>query len=401
MKRTTFLIASCLCLTALAVTQLSPMALLDQTNGFTDQATFEADRHVFQEQESVEEGLGPAYNAQSCGECHQTPRTGGSSQITELRAGHRNRSGEFAPAFNDSLIHDRSIDPLVQERVPDNQEIRAKRLSVNTLGDGYIEAIEDQTLLDIANRQAATTGGAIHGLAIQVPVLEAPPGITRIGRFGWKDQHASLISFAAEAYFKEQGVTNRFFLQEDYAGGKPTTDYDSVADPEDGPDETGLDDVERFARFMRSTNAPPPDPGTASDPNAAAGSRVFERTGCAVCHVSSLKTAPAGTVLNGGTLVVPEALASKVIHPYSDFLLHDIGTGDGIVQNGGPDSARRIRTAPLWGLRMRGRLMHDGDSETYRDAILRHAGEASRVRARYVSLSPAERKQLEMFLGSL
>jgi CxxC motif-containing protein (DUF1111 family) len=117
--------------------------------------------------------------------------------------------------------------------------------------------------------------------------------------------------------------------------------------------------------------------------------------------VSSITTAPTGTLINGGAFAVPEALGSKVIHPYSDYLLHDVGTGDGIVQNGPQSTANKMRTTPLWGLRTRSRLMHDLLSTTRNDAILRHAGEATFVTGRYRGLTRQEKQQLITFLDSL
>jgi CxxC motif-containing protein (DUF1111 family) len=123
--------------------------------------------------------------------------------------------------------------------------------------------------------------------------------------------------------------------------------------------------------------------------------------GCNVCHVTDIVTAPAGTVINGGALTVPPALGSKRIHPFSDFLLHDIGTGDGIVQIGGQGTRNKIRTAPLWGVRTHTRLMHDGAQLNRNDAILRHAGEATTVINNYRSLSDTQKNQLITFLNSL
>jgi len=98
---------------------------------------------------------------------------------------------------------------------------------------------------------------------------------------------------------------------------------------------------------------------------------------------------------------VPEALARKTIHPFGDFLLHDIGTGDFIVQNGGPITRTRVRTAPLWGVRTRTNLMHDGESLTFNEAILRHAGEATQVHNRYAALTVPQKRKLISFLESL
>ncbi len=116
----------------------------------------------------------------------------------------------------------------------------------------------------------------------------------------------------------------------------------------------------------------------------------------------TIRTAPAGTVINGGSFTVPPALGSKTIHPFSDFLLHDVGTGDGIVQNGGPSTRNKLRAAPLWGLRTRSRLMHDGRSLTPDEAIRRHRGEAMGVAFYYQRVLTDEgRSQLLAFLDSL
>src|SRR4029077_10608395 len=178
-------------------------------------------------------------------------------------------------------------------------------------------------LLAIAEHQPEVSDGKIHGEAVQMPILEAP-GQTRVGRFGWKDQHSSLLSFIGDAYLNEMGVTNRLRPKDTTSIGKVTSD------PEDVPDSLGLADIDHFAQFLRGTKAPPQDAALASTPAAQAGQRLFEQIGCGLCHVSTIVTAPSGTVIDGGTFTVPEALGDKIIHPFSDFLLHDVGTGDGI-----------------------------------------------------------------------
>jgi len=365
------------------------------TNGFLTQAEFDAARVVFNEQESIADGLGPVYNAQSCGECHQNPVSGGVSQITEVRAGHTNIFGRFFDHPGGSLIHSRAIDAIAQEHVLAGNETRSLRTSLNTLGDGFVEAISNTTLQSIAARQPALSGGVIAGQAIGVPVNEAG-GALRIGRFGWKDQHASLLSFAADAYLNEMGITSPLQPQENTTNGRSVAPYDRVGDPEDDGD-----DVETFAKFMRSTMPPSRDAELAATPEAQRGEQLFSAIGCNVCHVTSITTAPAGTLVNGGEFVVPDALGGKVIHPFSDFLLHDIGTGDGIVQNGGQATANKMRTAPLWGLRTHDRLMHDAASLTLTNAILRHDGEAYLTRARFRNLTADDQVALLAFLSSL
>src|SRR5207248_856018 len=158
-----------------------------------------------------EEGgrLGPLFNDVSCAACHGTPVTGGSSQITELRAGHRDRAGRFVDAPGGSLVNDRAIEARFQERVPEGESVVAFRLSLSTLGDGFVECVADATLLEIAARERAATRGRVRGQAILVPLAEAP-GTLAVGRFGWKCQHASLLSFSADAYLNEMGVTSPF-----------------------------------------------------------------------------------------------------------------------------------------------------------------------------------------------
>src|SRR5262249_37758841 len=159
----------------------APTGFDNQTNGFLTQADFDANKATFEEREQIADGLGPVYNAQACAECHQNPVTGGISQITQLGAGHF-----FGGNFNDhpggSLINDRAINAAIQERVLGGNEVRTFRTSLNVLGDGFVEAINSNTLAAIANAQPGQSGGAITGLFQQVPVLEAP-GNNRGARF--------------------------------------------------------------------------------------------------------------------------------------------------------------------------------------------------------------------------
>jgi CxxC motif-containing protein (DUF1111 family) len=367
--------------------------------------TFALDQQIFELNHSVATGLGPVYNATACVSCHENPNTGGPSQITELRVGHNDANGNFVNPtilINDgmntisgrSIVNDRAICPQAQEHIPATENIRALRAVLNTLGDGFVEAIDDNTLLAIAARQPEASDGIIHGEAVQAPVFEAP-GQTRVGRFGWKDQHSSLLSFIADAYVNEMGVTNRLRPKDTTTVCKTTTD------PEDLPDSLGLADIDHFAQFIRGTTVPPRDQVLAATAAAHQGQVIFDHIGCANCHVPSITTAPAGTVIDGGMFTVPDALGNKIIHPFGDFLLHDIGTGDGIVQVGPQDTADKLRTVPLWGLRTKARFMHDLKSLSLDGAIQRHRGEASQVERRFDELSQTDRDALLTFLKSL
>jgi CxxC motif-containing protein (DUF1111 family) len=409
----------------------APTGFDNGSNTVVDDQTHGSDQAYFERFEAISDGLGPLFNAQSCRECHQSPVTGGVSQVTELRVGHKSPDGKFQNAEipinrgseiikGRSLVNQRAICPNaafpsveIQERVPDLETIRTLRTSLGLLGDGFVEAVDDSTLTALSNRQCKQDG-KICGLIVRVPILESP-GETRVGRFGWKSQHASLLSFSGDAYLNEIGITNRLFPDE-------VTDLcNTVTEPNDRAGADGLADIDRFARFIRATKAPARDAQQAGSATAKAGETQFAKIGCDICHVSTLTTAASGTVINGGKFTIPDALGSKTFHPYSDFLLHDIGTGDGIVvampehygkrmyQTQWKDlsleayqaTANRIRTAPLWGVRVQSTLMHDGASLTFRDAILRHRGEASNVTEHFKNLSEADQSAIIEFLKSL
>jgi CxxC motif-containing protein (DUF1111 family) len=352
--------------------------------------SFNDNRFIFEEAETIGDGLGPTYNGQSCRECHQNVVTGGASQVAEHRTG-RLLNGQFFESLGGSLVHSRATNPAIVEVVAFQDDIRTFRISTNTLGAGFIEAIANTTLLGIRDRQPLS----MRGTATMVPVLETP-GETRIGRFGWKNQHASLESFSADAYLNEMGITSPLFPDENTSSGRSVAAFDPVADPEDGGE-----DVVAFANFMRSTKAPSRGPMTA---DVQAGDTLFNQIGCATCHVPAIVTADPGTRINGGAFVVPAALGNKIIRPYSDFLSHDIGTSDGIPilpTAEFADTANKMRTAPLWALRTRNRLMHDGLSFTKEEAIQRHRGQADAVRQRFNALTSTQRRQLLRFLESL
>src|SRR6201988_263492 len=377
------------------------------SNGITEPPgdTFARDQQVYEKNEAVADGLGPVYNATSCVVCHQNPNSGAASQITELRGGHNDVNGNFVNPtifINDgkdtitgrSIVDDRAIGPEAQEHIPVTENIRTLRAALNTLGDGFVEAIDDSTLIAIAEQQPELTEGKVHGEVVQAPIFEAP-GQTRVGRFGWKDQHSSLLSFIADAYLNEMGITNRLRPKE------VTQVLNTTTGINDQPDDLGLADIDHFAQFIRGTMVPPRDTVLAATPAASTGGELFRRVGCNICHVETIITAPAGTVIDGGEFTVPEALGNKIIHPFGDYLLHDIGTGDGIVQVGPQDTANKLRTVPLWGLRTKARFMHDLKSLSLENAISRHDGEAHDPAQRFKELSPENKAALITFLQSL
>src|SRR4029077_2773691 len=290
----------------------APTGFDNKSNGVADDATHEADQMRFDEVELVSDGLGPLYNAQSCRECHQSPVSGAASQVAELRVGHLGPDGHFrTPEIpiahgaevisGRSLVNDRAIcpnaafpDKEIQERVPESETIRTFRLSLSLLGDGFVEAVADKTLIDLAEQQCKSSHRKVCGQVLEVPIVEAP-GQMSVGRFGWKDQHASLLSFSGDAYLNEMGITNR--LQPD----EVTSICNSATEPNDTPGTDGLSDIDHFARFIRASKAPARDAVVASSVAATRGLALFDKVGCATCHVETLTTAPAGTKINGGT----------------------------------------------------------------------------------------------------
>ena len=410
----------------------APTGFDNKSNGMVDDATHQGDQMKFDEVEQISDGLGPLYNTQSCRECHQNPVSGGASQVTELRVGHNGPDGRFRTPdipiahgteiiTGRSLVNERAIcpnaafpDKEIQERVPETETIRTLRLSLSVLGDGFVEAIADQTLVELSKQQCKSSHGKICGQVLYVPIVEAP-GQMGVGRFGWKDQHASLLSFSADAYLNEMGITNRLQPNE------VTNLCNTAAEPNDTPGPDGLFDIDRFARFVRATKAPARDAQLANSAAAKKGLALFDKVGCATCHVATLNTAPPGTKINGGTFTIPPALGSATLHPYGDFLMHDVGTGDGILQairehyghrafqqmsgylskQDFEGSRNKIRTAPLWGVRLRPRLMHDGTSLTLLEAISRHRGEASHIIQQFEKLRRPDQEAIIEFLKSL
>jgi len=382
----------------------APTGFDDKTNGFVTQAIFNAGMGAFNKHYFERDGLGPVFNLQTCLRCHQFPTLGGAGLLTVIRAGTFDGKKFNAPAGG-TLIHTAGIPPSLTEKILPEFNVVAKRTATSILGAGFIEAISDDTLRLIASQQPQKSQGRIKGQVVEVPVLESP-GTRRIGRFGWKNSHASLLSFTGDALRNEIGITNPLFPTENTFNGKSVADYDKAPDPE-----VDITRLETITNFLRGTKAPSRItelPGFIESPEAQAGEKIFASIGCAICHLPTIKTMPVGTVTNGGKLTINEALGNKIVHPFSDFLLHDVGTGDGIVENGQQDTRNKIRTAPLWGLGARVKrlgnnlaLMHDGDSMSIEAAILRHAGEASYVIDQYRNLTGENKSLLIAYLSSL
>jgi CxxC motif-containing protein (DUF1111 family) len=383
--------ATLVCTSALMMAQVRIAQPGDPLPGLTppEFEEFRLGLNDFLEVETAEEGLGPAFNGTSCGTCHNVPAVGGISTVSEVRAGRRLADGSFAAldASGESLFHLFSLPGhACQPMIPPDANVIVRRVPIPLFGAGLVEAIEDDTLRALADEQLRGREG-VSGRA--AAVIDQGTGDRRVGRFGWKSQHATLLAFGADAYRNEMGITNDLFPAEVAPGVHESRMRlcDPIPDPEDIRDPRTLRrGIDNFASFMRFL-APLSRGG--DDSLAAAGEAVFQATGCATCHVPSLTTGANANPL----------LHRRPVPLFSDLLLHDIGTGDGIRQ--GDAAPEEMRTPALWGLRFRRPLLHDGSVATYDEAIRRHGREAEISRVRYERLSDEQRTALLRFMASL
>ena len=343
----------------------------------------------FLEVETTEEGLGPAFNGTSCAACHNVPAIGGAGTIAEVRAARRDANGRFQTldATGETLFHLFSIPTHgCQAIVPPEANVFARRVPIPLFGAGLVEAIPDDAIAAFEDPADRDRDG-VSGRAARI--VDAATGERRIGRFGWKGQHATLLSFSADAYRNEMGITNDIFSAEVAYGvtAERMRACDRIGDPEDIPDpRTRRRGIDNFTSFMRFLG---PVAREGSTETTRAGEQVFAAVGCAACHRPALSTGPSSNPL----------FDRKAVALFSDLLLHDVGTGDGIVQ--GPADADEIRTPALWGLRLRRPLLHDGSAATAEEAIRRHANEAELARRGFDQANDADRAALLAFLRSL
>jgi CxxC motif-containing protein (DUF1111 family) len=343
----------------------------------------------FKEVETADDGLGPAFNGTSCAACHNVPAVGGIGLVLETRAAYRNDEGRAngLDADGNTLLHLFSVPPhTCQPVIPADVTVVAHRAPIPLFGAGLIESIPDDALLALED-PFDRDGDGVRGRASII--VDVATGARRVGRFGWKAQQASLLAFAGDAYRNEMGITNDLFPAE-YAFGISADTMkrcDLRPEPEDVRDpltrRRGIDNFEAFMRFLAPVARGPVDDAVRD------GERVFQAIGCAACHIPSLATGPSANPL----------FNRKNVPLFSDLLLHDVGTGDGIAQAAArPDE---IRTPALWGLRLRRPLLHDGSAATVEDAIDRHRREADLARKGFAALRPEDRARLMVFLGSL
>ncbi len=343
----------------------------------------------FVEVETPDEGLGPAFNGTSCAGCHSVPAIGGMGTITEVRAGRRSATGQFdtLDATGQTLVHLFSVpNHGCQPILPPEATVIARRAPIPLFGAGLIEAIPDDAITMLEDPDDRNRDG-ISGRAARI--TDVASGERRIGRFGWKAQHATLLAFSGDAYRNEMGITNDLFPREVALGisAERMRLCDPIPEPEDVVDpRTRRRGIDNFTSFMRLLA---PVARTASTLSTGNGEQVFAAVGCAQCHTPMLRTGSSANPL----------FDRREVALFSDLLLHDVGTGDGIVQEDA--GASEIRTPALWGLRLRRPLLHDGSAATVEDAVGRHSGEAELARRGFERLGDVDRAALIAFLRSL
>ncbi len=350
-----------------------------------DLARFTAGKAEFVAVEEVDEGLGPVFNEASCATCHTGPGTaiGGTTQRQEIRFGRIRPDGSFDPLaeLGGSLRQDQAIAGFLPEVVPPEATVFSGRRTQPLFGLGLVDATPETTFYVLAFIQSVLKP-SIAG----TPSVVSDPSTGRtnaLGKFGWKAQVPSLFVFSGDAYLNEMGITNPLFPNENCPQGNCAALADNPV-PTLNDDGTG---VALFNDFMTLLGPPPRGPRNFF---TEYGNIVAGVIGCLDCHVQTLRTGPNA---------VP-ALDEVTYHPFSDFLLHDMGSlGDGITQNRATGGL--MRTQPLWGLRTQTRLLHDGRATTIRDAILAHDGQGAAARHAFENLGAFDRAAILAFLNSL
>jgi CxxC motif-containing protein (DUF1111 family) len=391
----------------------------------TNATDFAEAKDAFIAVEEIEDGVGPVFNERACGNCHTQGAIGGAGVQIERRYGRvdngrfnslANRGGSLRQLFTVGpfrALNGQSCNPPLEVEPAEAQIRNVGRLTTPLFGAGLVEALPDSAITVNAQNQAAGVRGTVVSARLLLPNPndggQALNG-TRVGRFGWKAGIATLVQFAADAYVNEMGITTQHcirgtsvltFATESAPNGVAAGNCDDLAPrqtlagiPANTDDVVGScagglteiqDDVALFTTFMTFLA---PAPRLAIDPNInLQGGTVFNRIGCAQCHLLRDYVTPSRPA-NG----VP---GNFTFRPRSDFLTHDIGTGDGIGNDGDSvATTNRIRTAPLWGLHHRTRFLHDGSATSIEGAIARHSNQAANSRAAFNALNASDRNAM-------
>jgi CxxC motif-containing protein (DUF1111 family) len=361
----------------------------DPLQGLTraDLARFRAGKVVFERNFTPRAGLGPVFNNTACAQCHDQGAIGGGSDTLETRYGQV-IDGVFnsLTQFDGQLLHSKGIGlfngvDFVGEVVPPEANVVAHRRTTPLFGLGLVDAVPDQSLMDLAQFEQEFTPATAGRALVLTDVFSGQP---RVGRFGWKCQIGTVATFSGNAFLNEMGITTPFFPHENPPGG-------NVALLAANPALTNPNDTTATVMQLADhTTFLAPPPRRALSRNAGVGQVLFLGIGCADCHLPTMRTGPNEVA----------ALDEVEFHPFSDFLVHDMGSlNDGIAQ--APATGQEMRTAPLWGARIRTSFLHDGRAKTIGDAILAHDGQGLAARNRFATLNAREKANLLEFINSL
>jgi CxxC motif-containing protein (DUF1111 family) len=419
-------------LSAIALAALAPSvagaAIGDPVPGLTEEerALFLQGRDLYEHEFTAEEGVGPLFNARACSTCHNAPVTGGGEIDTTHLVTHFGIEtfGRFYAAheFGGPVIDPLSItgepDGGMCSIAPDTMPVGTPGLIISprhtppVFGFGLIDAIPDDELRKLAGRKPwkdTTVAGIAHyGIEMEgiAPITEftlqpdrkQPIGPARVGRFGWKSQTGTLFQFTAEPFNIELGVSTPFFPREKTPDGKvPLPNGCGLADSQ--PNDVQSQDTLLLFYFQAFLGAP-----ERAQKNSAisTGEALFRKIGCADCHVEKQRTVDDYYVpWPDGTAHRVEALSHTQLEPWSDFLIHDMGPGLDDHRRMGKAGGRFWRTTPLWGLRFKGRMLHNGSAFTIDEAIAAHGGEGTASRDRYFALPEENQERIDAFLNSL
>jgi CxxC motif-containing protein (DUF1111 family) len=422
--------------TTTVTSELSLGAALPGTNA----GTFSAASANFAATESAADGLGPIFNQNACGSCHQNGALGGAGQNIEQRYGTLT-NGVFntLAATGGSLrqlfgIGGFNVGGLNCNSGVDNNPaagatIFAGRLTTPLFGLGLVDSLPDSAFSTLASREPAAIRGTVRMITITLPnPLDSSQvtGAQRVGRFGWKANQPSLAQFAGDAYLNEMGITttscthgvvNTTFATENRANRAGTNAIingcpdDAVPGVDDdlGAETNhcagGLNELEsdlvNFTFFMAHL-APPPQVAITAGSSQDRGRTLFNSASlaCSGCHRSD-----ADIFVSTSAGGVPSGIAFQ---PFSDFLVHDMGTAaDQIGLNDGDSVAttRLMRTAPLWGLRSRNLKFHDGRTSDIATAIRDHnggsVGQGTAAAAAFSALTSSQQSDLVNYLNTL
>lgn len=331
-------------------------------------------------------GLGPLFVATSCGSCH--PGDGKGHPFSTLtRFGQADENGNQYLHIGGPQLQHRAIPGFTPEAIPQNVTFSHFTPPANT-GLGFIDAVSDAEILDWADPDDSD-GDGISGvpnwISLKEYVKERPNSVTQngryIGRFGKKAATYDLLQQTATAYNQDIGVTSSFEPVDTHSG--------LVFDPE-----VSNQTINDVVFYLKTLKVPEPRP----ESNSIEGKQLFTTIGCSKCHRPEMKT--------GNSSIA--AIANKAFYPYSDFLLHDMGSSldDGYTE--GSAKTYEWRTPPLWGVGLSKKsqggqyfLLHDGRARSIEEAILLHGGEGIQSRSNYEALTNEEKTKLIRFLESL